>query len=93
MPVAQFTPLLAQMQKLSWGEEKIRLAQDSASSGNSFSCQQIVQLMGTASWGEEKVKIAAALYPRAVDPQNFSLLTAALQWESERQQLRRAVGK
>jgi hypothetical protein len=88
-----FSALMENLQRLSWGEEKLHIAQDAARSGNYFSCQQIVEMMDATSGGEDKTKIAAALYERAVDPQNFALLTAALPSESERQQLRRSLGK
>ena len=49
--------------------------------------------MKTSAFGDEQVKIGAMLYPRAVDPQNFMQMTAALTFESDRQKLRRLLGK
>ena len=94
-PVAggQFGSLLSQMQRLSFSDEKQNFARDLVSSGYYFTCEQIVQLMKTSAFGDEQVKIGAMLYPRAVDPQNFMQMTAALTFESDRQKLRRLLGK
>lgn len=95
MPMAPgpFATTLAQMQRLSFGSEKVNYANDLATSGNFFTCDQIAQLMGTASFGSDQVKIASTLYKNAVDPQNFTTLTTKLTFESDRQALRRAVGR
>jgi hypothetical protein len=78
---------------LSFSDEKQNFARDLVSSGYYFTCEQIVQLMKTSAFGDEQVKIGAMLYPRAVDPQNFMQMTAALTFESDRQKLRRLLGK
>lgn len=95
MPMAPgpFATTLAQMQRLSFSSEKVNYANDLATSGNYFTCDQIAQLMGTASFGSDQVKIASTLYKNAVDPQNFTTLTTKLTFESDRQALRRAVGR
>lgn len=89
----QFAQLLSGMKRLSFSDEKYNYARDLVSSGHFFTCEQIVQLMRTATFGEEQVKIGAMLYPRAVDPQNFMQLTSSLTFESDRQKLRRMLGK
>ena len=95
MPVhpGQFGQRLSQMQRLSFHDEKINFARDLVNSGYYFTCEQIVQLMKTSAFGDEQVKIGSTLYQRAVDPQNFMQMTSALTFESDRQKLRRLLGK
>ena len=95
MPLSppQFQGLLSQVQRLAFSDEKINAVQDALRSGYFFTCEQIVQLMHTSAFGDDQVKIGSLLFPRAVDPQNFSLLTSALTFESDRQRLRRACGR
>ena len=93
MAPAAFGGALAQMQRLSFSDEKVNYARDLVSSGNYFTCDQIAQLMRTASFGDDQVKIAAMLYKNAVDPQNFTALTTTLTFESDRQKLRRMLGR
>jgi hypothetical protein len=88
-----FADLLTRMQRLSFGDEKIGLARDAVSSGNFFTCEQVSQLMKTSAFADEQVKIAAALYPRVVDPQNFVQLTSTLTFDSDRDKLRQLVGR
>ena len=95
MPLSppQFQGLLSQVQRLAFSDEKINAVQDAVRSGYFFTCEQIVQLMHTSAFGDDQVKIGSLLFPRAVDPQNLSLLTSALTFESDRQRLRRACGR
>ena len=93
MTPQQFQGLLGQVQRLAFSNEKLNAVQDAVRSGYFFTCEQIVQLMRTSAFGDDQVKIGSLLYPRAVDPQNFSFLTSALTFESDRQRLRKACGR
>jgi hypothetical protein len=93
VPPSQFGSLLSGLQRLSFSDEKQNYVRDLAKSGYYFTCEQIVQLMKTSSFGDDQVKIGSALYPRAVDPQNFMQMTSSLTFESDRQKLRRLIGK
>lgn len=93
MAPAAFHGALAQMQRLSFSDEKVNHARDLVSSGNYFTCDQIAQLMRTASFSDDQIKIASTLYRNAVDPQNFIALTTSLTFESDRQKLRRLLGR
>jgi hypothetical protein len=90
---AAFGGLLKQLQRLSFSDEKLSLTRDAVSSGYSFTCEQVAQLMRTSAFGDDQVKIAATLYPRIVDPQNFIQLTSILTFETDRQKLRQLVGR
>lgn len=93
VPPSQFGSILSGLQRLSFSDEKQNYVRDLARSGYYFTCEQIVQLMKTSAFGDDQVKIGAALYPHAVDPQNFMQMTSSLTFESDRQKLRRLIGK
>lgn len=93
MPPSQFQTLVNQVKRLAFSDEKINAVQDAVRSGYNFTCEQIVMLMRTSAFGDDQVKIGSLLYPRAVDPHNFSLLTSALTFESDRERLRKACGR
>jgi hypothetical protein len=95
LPMApdRFDRLVAQVQQAMYQDAQLRMVKDAARSGNWFTCQQIVRLMHVSPYGSAQVQIAAALYPQAVDPQNFTDLLAALIYESDRQRLRQLVGR
>ena len=93
MGKAAFANLLMQVQRRSFGDEKIEVIRDARGAGHHFTCEQVSQLMRTSTAGDEQVKIAAALYPRLVDPDNFPRLTATLAAESDRRKLRQLVGR
>lgn len=93
MPSGQFQTLLNQIKRLAFSDEKINAVQDAVRSGYHFTCDQIVLLMRCSAFGDDQVKIGSILYPHAVDPHNFSLLTSALTFESDRQRLRKACGR
>lgn len=90
---AEFNGLLKQLQRLSFSDEKLNLARTTVSSGYAFTCEQVGQLMRTSAFGDDQVRIAATLYPRIIDPQNFIQLTSILTFESDRQKLRQLVGR
>ena len=93
MGKAAFANLLMQVQRRSFGDEKIEVIRDARGAGHHFTCEQVSQLMRTSTAGDEQVKIAAALYPRLVDPDNFPRLTTTLTAESDRRKLRQLVGR
>ena len=93
MTKAAFAELLKELQRRSFSDEKLNLARDAVTGGAYFTCEQVGQMMRTASFGDDQVKIAATLYPRIVDPQNFIQLTSILTFESDRQKLRQLVGR
>jgi hypothetical protein len=92
MARAAFADLLLQLQRKSFGDEKLQVARAAAASGQRFSCEQVGQLMRTTALGDEQVQIAATLYPRLTDPENLGQLLALLRGPAERDKLRRLVG-
>ena len=82
-----------QVQRKSFGDEKLQLVRDASAGGHHFTCEQVGQLMRTTGQGDEQVQIAAALYPRLVDPENFGRLIVTLTAPGDQDKLRRLVGR
>lgn len=89
----RFAKLLNQVRGAAFQDAQLNLVRDALAGNTFFTCQQIAALMSAVSFDSGKVEIGALLFPRAIDPQNFSDLTAALTFESYRQQLRQRVGR
>jgi hypothetical protein len=83
-----FAALLTRVRRLTASTARLGVLKDAISDGKSFSCRQIVQMMGVPISSEQKIQIAVTMYARVVDPDNTSELFAALYHESDRQQLR-----
>ena len=93
MPPHRFQKLLEQVQGLPFQNEKLARIRDYLSPDTMFTTAQIGQLMTTTAFGSERITIAALLWPRVVDPENFPDLVALLTCESERRELRRKLGR
>ena len=89
----RFAKLVNQVRGASFQDAQLNAVRDTLAGNVYFTCQQIAALMGAMSFDNGKVEMGALLFPRAVDPQNFSELTGALTFESYRQQLRQRVGR
>ena len=93
MPADRFNQLLGQVRGLPFRDEKIARIKDYLMPDTMFTTAQIGQLMTTSPFGSDRIDIAALLWPRVVDPENFPTLPALLTFESERQDLRRRLGR
>lgn len=93
IPSDRFAQLVNQVRAATFQEAQLNVVRDALRSDYWFTCQQIVAVMNLLSFEASKVEVGALLYPRAVDPQNFSDLIGALTFESYRQQLRQRLGR
>jgi hypothetical protein len=59
--------------------------------GVTLSVRQLLRLLKAADFDSVKVDLAAALYPRIVDPENFPRVYAALDFHSSRKSLRKRL--
>jgi hypothetical protein len=95
MPMSpeRFQSLLSQVRGLPFRDEKLARIKDYLMPDTLFTTNQIGQLMQTTPFGSDRIRFAELLWPRVVDPQNFPELPALLTFESERQELRRKLGR
>lgn len=89
----RFQTLLSQVRGLAFRDEKLARIKDYLMPDTFFTTAQIGQLMETSPFGSDRIRIAELLWPRVVDPENFPALPALLTFESERQELRRKLGR
>jgi tRNA A37 threonylcarbamoyladenosine modification protein TsaB len=66
---------------------------EQAGARHRFTVEQLARLMGLFAKGAERVEIAAALYDRLDDPQEFERAYALLPFESDRKALALRVAK
>lgn len=88
----EFGRIRAALQREWWDDSRQRLLVDIARD-RLFSTRQVAQVMGLFTFGDEKVTAAAALYPRVVDPQEFFAVYDQLTFRSEKDDLRRLIGR
>jgi hypothetical protein len=91
MSEQEFGRIRAALQREWWDDSRQRLLMDVARD-RLFSTRQVRQVMDLFTFGDAKVNVAAALYPRVVDPQDFYTLYDALTFSSEKEELRRRIG-
>ncbi len=93
MPPDRFQQLLSQVRSLPFRDAKLARIKDYLMPDTFFTTAQISQLMQTSPFGSDRIQIAELLWPRVVDPNNFPDLVSLLTFESERQELRRKLGR
>lgn len=93
MPPDRFASLLSQVRGLAFRDEKLARIRDYMSPTTFFTTNQIGQLMQTTPFGSDRIRIAELLWPRVVDPDSFPELVSLLTFESERNELRRKLGR
>ncbi|MBM4395465.1 MAG: DUF4476 domain-containing protein [Deltaproteobacteria bacterium] len=85
-----FADLLSQLKGMAFGSERVALLRD-AVKRHRFTTGQVRQVVAIFNFGSEQVDAAATMYPRVVDKADFFKVIADLEFESERDELRRRV--
>ena len=92
MAPAAFEALVKAIKSESFDSNKLRVVRD-ASQGNNFVISQITVVMDLFSFSSGKIDAAVAMWPRALDPQNSFMLYEKLTFSSDKEKLRRRIGK
>ena len=74
-------------------DERLNAIKDYLAPETYFTTRQLIQLMQVTAFGSERIRMAVLLWPRVVDPDNFPEVVAIFTFESERQELRRKLGR
>ena len=90
MAEADFADLLARLKQIAFGNDRVEAVKDAARH-NRFTSDQVSRVIALFSFGSEQVEAAAAMYPRVIDKKNFFKVIAELEFESDREELRRRV--
>ncbi len=88
----EFGRIRAALQRQWWDDARQRLLLDVARD-RMFSTRQVAQVMALFTFGDAKVEAAATLYPQVVDPQEFYAVYDSLTFGSEKDELRRRIGR
>lgn len=87
-----FSELLAGLKKISFGSEKIAFIKD-AIKHHYFTTDQVKEVVGLFQFGADKVEAASMMYPRVIDKKNFFKVYSALEFEGDREELRKKIEK
>ena len=92
MDSSQFARLRESVGDASFARERLRLV-ESAAEHNFFTANQVVVLIRLADFETTKIAMAAMLYPRVLDVQDWYRVYDALTFESSKKKLRQRVDK
>jgi hypothetical protein len=82
----------SRVQAESYADEQLALIKTVASTSY-FTADQVVSLMKLCSYDDTRVEVAAALYPRVIDSQNWYLVYDGLTYSSSKKTLRERIGQ
>jgi hypothetical protein len=92
VPDRDFTTMSERVSAATYADDQLSLVQDLAQS-NYFTTAQVVALMKDCNYEDTRVDIAAALYPRIVDPQNWYLVNDGFTYSSSKKALRERLAQ
>lgn len=84
--------VISRVQAESYSDEQLALIRSVAKSSY-FTADQVVSLMKLCAYDDTRVEVAAALYPRVVDNQNWYLVYDGLTYSSSKKTLRERIGE
>ena len=84
--------VISRVQAESYSDEQLALIRSVARTSY-FTADQVVSLMKLCAYDDTRVEVAAALYPRVVDGQNWYLVYDGLTYSSSKKTLRERIGE
>ena len=87
MSGADFRDLLESIEDESFSDGKIRMV-EAAARDNYFTSKQAKKIVEAMSFGDNQVESAVVLYPRLTDQGNFFRVLSALEYESDKEEVR-----
>jgi hypothetical protein len=92
VPDRDFQTMSERVSATSYADDQLALVQQLADS-NYFTTAQVVTLMKDCNYEDTRVDIAAALYAKVVDPQNWYLVNDGFTYSSSKKALRERLGQ
>ncbi len=89
----RFEQFEARIRQATFAKAQLAAVRDEVSAGALFNCQQVIAVMKIVTFAEPQVEAATLMWPRVVDPQNLPTVLASLTFESQRDKLRKALGR
>ncbi|NOZ00773.1 MAG: DUF4476 domain-containing protein [Deltaproteobacteria bacterium] len=90
MEYGAFDTMVNGLKKLPFAADRLKMLRE-ARKRNYFTTRQVRAVMAVFEFGADKVKAAAMMYPRVVDKQNFHEVYPDLEFENDRNALRKKV--
>jgi len=88
---AELARVVSRVQAESYTDDQLALIQEIAQISY-FTADQVVTLMKLCTYEDTRIEVAAALYPRVVDSQNWYVVYDGLTYSSSKQTLRKRLG-
>lgn len=89
---SELKTMISRVQGESYADDQLALIKAVAQS-NYFTADQVVALMKLCSYEDTRIEIAATLYPRVLDSQNWYLVYDGLSYSSSKKTLRERIGQ
>jgi hypothetical protein len=89
---SELKTVMTRVQAESYADEQLALIKTVAENSY-FTADQVVSLMKLCSYDDTRVEVAATLYPRVVDSQNWYLVYDGLTYSSSKKTLRQRIGQ
>jgi hypothetical protein len=86
-----FNALVSAVKSASFDDDKVAVVQGAARN-NWFTSAQVASLVAIPSFGDGKVEVAVACWSKIVDPENNFVIYQKLDFDSDKDKLRRRVG-
>jgi hypothetical protein len=84
---ADLEEILARLGKASFDDGRTRML-ESFAADRSFTCDQVVRLVGTFTFGDGQVRAVRILNPRIIDRQNFFKIYDVFTFDSDKDRVR-----
>lgn len=89
---SELRTVISRVQAESYSDDQLALVKTVAQSSY-FTTEQVVALMKLCAYEDTRIEIAATLYPRVVDNQNWYLIYDGLTYSSSKKTLRERIGQ
>lgn len=92
IPESQLADLLDRLTRVQ-DRDRVRLVSAAADNWK-WRCEQVARLIPACAYGDAAVAVAARLYSRLADPENWdSVVLAAFKYEEDRTAVKQAIAK
>ncbi len=90
MDPAAFENLVRQVEEESFSDDRLEILR-TAALNNAFTVAQVARLMDLFDFGDDRVEVVRILYPRVVDPENAHELLSHVEFDDEKEAVRRII--
>ena len=89
----QFRGFMRHLNEATFVNAQLAAIDDEVRAGSLWNTRQLIEVMKLLNFGDAQVKGGVKMWPNIVDPQNLPDVLASLTFESDRQKLRKSLGR